>query len=52
LGSRLVRHNQSKDFWNRAMVVMGRSANGWIEWKADNGKTLDELKRRGVGLAN
>ena len=35
-----------------AMAVMGRSANGWIEWKAANGKTLDEVKRQGLGLAN
>jgi hypothetical protein len=42
-------YNQGKDFWNLAMVVMGRSANGWIEWKAANGKTLDEVKRQGVG---
>ncbi|MCW2312206.1 DUF4357 domain-containing protein [Rhodoferax antarcticus] len=27
---------------------MGRSANGWVEWKAANGKTLDELKRQTV----
>jgi hypothetical protein len=31
-----------------AMAVMGRSANGWIEWKAANGKTLDEVKRQVV----
>jgi hypothetical protein len=31
-----------------AMALMGRSANGWVEWKADNGKTLDELKRQAV----
>ena len=35
-----------------AMAVMGRSANGWIEWKAANGKTLDEVKRQVVGLAD
>ena len=34
-----------------AMAVMGRSANGWIEWKAANGKTLDEAKRQVVGVA-
>lgn len=34
-----------------AMAVMGRSANGWIEWKAANGKTLDELKRQAVAMA-
>lgn len=31
-----------------AMTVMGRSANGWIEWKTASGKTLDEIKRQGV----
>lgn len=29
-----------------AMAVMGRSANGWIEWKTLDGKTLDEMKRQ------
>ena len=24
--------------------------NGWIEWKAANGKTLDEVKRQSVSL--
>ncbi len=31
-----------------AMAVMGRSANGWIEWKTPDGKTLDEVKRQSV----
>ena len=31
-----------------AMAVMGRSANGWVEWKTTSGKTLDEIKRQGV----
>jgi hypothetical protein len=31
-----------------AMVVMGRSANGWVEWKTASGKTLNEVKRQGV----
>ncbi len=31
-----------------AMALMGRSANGWVEWEAGNGKTLDELKRQAV----
>lgn len=31
-----------------AMAVMGRSANGWVEWKTESGKTLDEVKRQGV----
>jgi hypothetical protein len=29
-------------------VLMGRNSNGWVEWKAANGKTLDELKRQAV----
>lgn len=29
-----------------AMTVMGRSANGWVEWKTASGKTLDEVKRQ------
>ena len=33
------------------MAVMGRSANGWIEWKAADGKTLDELKRQSVNVS-
>lgn len=27
-------------------VVLGRSSNGWLEWKDPAGKTLDELKRQ------
>ena len=34
-----------------AMALMGRSANGWLEWKAANGRTLDELKRQAVQVA-
>jgi hypothetical protein len=30
------------------MAVMGRSANGWVEWKNQQGKTLDEVKRPSV----
>lgn len=29
-----------------SVVVLGRRANGWTEWKDKNGKTLDELKRK------
>ncbi len=29
-----------------ASLVLGRKANGWIEWKSFDGKTLDEIKRR------
>jgi hypothetical protein len=35
-----------------AMAVMGRSANGWVEWKTTSGKTLDEVKRQGVISTN
>ena len=31
-----------------ACILMGRPANGWIEWKAANGKTMDEVKRQVV----
>ena len=34
-----------------ACVVMGRSANGWLEWKTDQGQTLDGAKRQSVSLA-
>lgn len=29
-----------------AAVVLARRANGWLEWKYKNGKTLDEVKRQ------
>ena len=35
-----------------AMAVMGRSANGWVEWKTASGKTLDEVKRQGIISTN
>jgi len=28
-----------------ALALMGRAANGWLEWRDKNGVTLDELKR-------
>lgn len=31
-----------------AIALMGRSANGWLEWKSLQGKTLDEVKRQSV----
>jgi hypothetical protein len=34
-----------------AVALHGRSANGWVEWKAANGRTLDELKRQAVQVA-
>lgn len=31
-----------------AGFVMGRSANGWIEWKNSEGKTIDEIERKSL----
>ena len=31
-----------------ATALMGRSANGWVEWKSAEGVTLDALKRQAV----
>ncbi|MBK6486175.1 MAG: GIY-YIG nuclease family protein [Gemmatimonadetes bacterium] len=31
-----------------AIVLMGRSANGWVDWKNAAGQTLDSLKRQSV----
>jgi hypothetical protein len=30
-----------------AAAVLARRANGWIEWKYEDGRTLDEVKRKG-----
>ena len=27
-------------------TILGRSTNGWIQWKNKSGKTLDEVKRK------
>src|SRR5579871_5929604 len=32
-----------------AMLVLGRTSNGWNDWKTADGKTLNELERRAVG---
>lgn len=29
-----------------AVALMGRTCNGWIDWKAEDGRTLDEVKRQ------
>jgi len=34
-----------------AMALMGRSTNGWLEWKSPQGKTPDEVKRQAVMVA-
>lgn len=35
-----------------AMAVLGRTANGWQEWKDSNGTTLDLLKRQAISSAS
>lgn len=32
-----------------AAAVLGRSSNGWVDWKDERGRTLDELKRQTPG---
>ena len=31
-----------------ALALMGRSSNGWLDWKTEDGRTLDEVKRSGL----
>lgn len=33
-----------------AIALLGRTANGWLEWKNEQGQTLDALKRQKVGV--
>ncbi len=56
----LVQHGESYVFTRdhlfaspsmAAIAVMGRSANGWLEWKTEQGQTLDGAKRQSVSLA-
>jgi predicted GIY-YIG superfamily endonuclease len=35
-----------------AVALMGRSANGWVDWKTAQGQTLDEVKRQAVKIAD
>ena len=53
---RLESHYAQKDFWTRAIgfttaaaVVLGRSANGRIEWKDGQGRTLKALQEAEAG---
>jgi len=32
-----------------AAVVLGRTSNGWVDWKNGDGKTLHDVKRAEVG---
>ncbi|MGZ8901169.1 MAG: DUF4357 domain-containing protein [Limisphaerales bacterium] len=29
-----------------AAIVLARTANGWVEWRYPDGRTLDEVKRK------
>ena len=31
-----------------AVALLGRTANGWLEWKTDDGQTLDAVKRQAI----
>ena len=31
-----------------AGALLGRSTNGWVEWKTAQGKTLDQVKRQAI----
>lgn len=35
-----------------AIAVLGRSANGWMEWKTEHGQTLDGAKRQAMDMLN
>lgn len=35
-----------------ATAVLGRSANGWVMWKTEQGQTLDSAKRQGLPAMN
>lgn len=31
-----------------AVALLGRTANGWLEWKDGDGRTLDAVKRQAI----
>lgn len=35
-----------------AIAVLGRSANGWMEWKTEHGQTLDGAKRQAMNVVH
>ena len=35
-----------------AVALMGRNANGWLEWKSPQGRTLNEVKRQSVKVVD
>lgn len=46
-GSYILKENkQFSSVSTAAALVLGRRANGWLEWKNKDGKTLDELIRK------
>ncbi len=32
-----------------ALAILGRTSNGWVDWKAADGRTLDQVKRQNAG---
>lgn len=34
-----------------AMVIVGRTSNGWVDWKNEDGRTLHEIKRAAESVA-
>ena len=35
-----------------AMLVLGRTSNGWNDWKTADGRTLHEVERREAGATS
>ena len=33
------------------MVIVGRTSNGWVDWKNEDGKSLHEMKRATMSAA-
>jgi Domain of unknown function (DUF4357) len=31
-----------------ALALLGRTANGWLEWRTEGGQTLDAVKRQAI----
>ena len=42
----MLQENKLFSVSGAASIVLGRRANGWLEWKNSEGKTLDELERK------
>jgi hypothetical protein len=40
-----VKNHLFRSLSTAAVALLGRTANGWLEWKSAEGRTLNELKR-------